>query len=377
MAASEKLRVGLEGLIMRRLSVLAGLILTLGAGSGFAATNSTLSDTLKAFAAVEPIDTHAHVFKNDPAFFAMLRELHLQIVDICVADDTVPRRHSVAEQVSAVLSVVHNSQGHVWLGTTFDPFRLNQPDFSQQAIQQLNQDFEAGAVAVKIWKNVGMEIKRRDGQFVMPDDPLLEPIYQDIAAHNKTLIAHLAEPDTCWQPPDPHRPDYDYYKEHPEWYMYTKPDHPSKATILAARDRVLANNPKLRVVGCHLGSMEVDVDDIAKRFDLYPNFAVDTAARMAYLMGQPPEKVRAFLIKYQDRVVYGTDLEFLPDQTAQEAIQEWEANFTRDWGYLAEAETSGRHGQRMQGLKLPAPVLRKIFHDNAVRWIPDIRSSGR
>ena len=63
---------------------------------------------------------------------------------------------------------------------------------------------------------------------------------------------------------------------------------------------MLANNPKLRVVGCHLGSMEADVGEIAQRFDRYPNFAVDTAARVVSLMMQPPEKVRTFLIKYQD-----------------------------------------------------------------------------
>jgi predicted TIM-barrel fold metal-dependent hydrolase len=357
--------------------VVAGLVLTFGLAPSFAATSPTLSDTLKAFAEVEPIDTHAHVFKNDPAFFAMLRELHLGLVDICVANDKSPRPRAVAEQVSTVLSVVHNSPGHVWLCTTFDPFRLNQPDFDQQAIQKLDADFAAGAVAVKIWKNVGMEIKGKDGRFVMPDDPVFEPIYQDIAAHNKTLIAHLAEPDTCWLPPNPHHPDYDYYQEHPEWYMYTKPDHPSKAAILAARDRLLANNPKLRVVGAHLGSMETDVDEIAKRFDRYPNFAVDTAARIHYLMHQPPEKVRAFLIKYQDRVLYGTDLEFHGDQTAQDAIQEWESTFARDWKYFAEADALDQRGQKIQGLKLPAPVLRKLFHDNAVRWIPGIQGGGR
>ena len=71
---------------------------------------------------------------------------------------------------------------------------------------------------------------------------------------------------------------------------------------------MLAAHPKLRVIGCHLGSMEHDVDEIAKRLDRYPNFAVDTAARVVNLMAQPREKVRAFLIKYQDRVLWGTDL---------------------------------------------------------------------
>ena len=73
----------------------------------------------------------------------------------------------------------------------------------------------------------------------MADDPAFEPIYRDIASHNRTVIAHLAEPDSCWQPPNPASPDYSYYKEHPGEYAYAHPEWPSKATILAARDHLV------------------------------------------------------------------------------------------------------------------------------------------
>jgi predicted TIM-barrel fold metal-dependent hydrolase len=131
-------------------------------------------------------------------------------------------------------------------------------------------------------------------------------------------------------------------------------------------------NPHLRVVGAHLGSMETDVKQIAKRFDKYPNFAVDTAARMRYLMLQPREKVRAFLIKYQDRVLYGTDLDLPVRANVQETLKEWEATYSRDWRFFATDETVVQEGKRTQGLKLPEVVLRKIFHENAIRWIPGI-----
>ena len=85
--------------------------------------------------------------------------------------------------------------------------------------------------------------------------------------------------------------------------------------------------------------MEVDVDQIAERFDRYPNFAVDTAARIPYLMRQSPEKVRAFLIKYQDRVLYGTDLVLItPDDKAATALEEWATTYARDWKYFATGE---------------------------------------
>ena len=67
---------------------------------------------------------------------------------------------------------------------------------------------------MKLYKVVGMEVRRKDGTYVLPDDPAFGPVFDNIAAHHKTLVAHLAEPDSCWKPLDPASPDYSYYKEH-------------------------------------------------------------------------------------------------------------------------------------------------------------------
>ena len=335
------------------------------------ASDSNAKDELRAFAAMQPIDTHVHVFKSDPDFTAMLVRLQLHVLDINVAD-TQGIYGRLATELERSRNFVRGSQGHASLCVTFSPFEFQQTDFAEKTIAELRQEFAAGAVAVKIWKNIGMELKRPDGTYVMPDDPTFEPIYQAIAAENKTLVAHVAEPTSSWKALDPDNPDYEYYKENPEWHMYLHPDHPRKEVILAARDHLLAENPKLRVIGAHLGSMETDVDEIAKRLDRYPNFAVDTAARMEYLMIQPRDKVRDFLIKYQDRVVYGTDLEFLNDESTADALKEWQQTYARDWKFFATDKMLPYRGRQIRGLKLPEPVLHHIFHDNAVRWIPGI-----
>jgi len=332
------------------------------------------AELLQGFAALEPIDTHVHAFKNDPEITDLMAHLQLHILDICVAD-THGIYGSLDVETARAKAFVQASRNHARLCVTFDPFSFREKDYAQQTVEQLRREFAKGAVAVKIWKNIGMELKTPNGRYVMPDDPAFEPIYRAIAKANKTLVAHVAEPSSCWQPPNPDSPDYDYYKENPQWYMYSHPDHPRKEVILAARDHLLAENPKLRVVGAHLGSMETDVDEIAKRFDRYPNFAVDTAARMEYLMIQPREKVRNFLIKYQTRVLYGTDLEFLTDESTGDALKDWQETYARDWRFLATNETWQYQGHQVQGLALPEPVLREIFHENAVRWIPGIESS--
>jgi hypothetical protein len=333
---------------------------------------TSTEQAVKAFAAMRPIDVHVHVFKSDPQFQALLESLNLKLLNILVVDDTLSYRKQLGPQIRDALALVRSSRGHIALCTTFDPYKFNDPNFDADTIKQIDQDFKNGAVAVKIWKNIGMEIKDHDGKFIMPDDPKFAPIYKDIAKHGKTLMAHVAEPDVAWGPPDPSDPSWSYYQENPQWFLYNKPGFPSKQEILKARDHVLAENPDLRMVGVHLGSMEKSLDNIAAHFDRYPNFAVDMAARMEYLMIAPPEKVRAFLIKYQDRVLYGTDLDLIATADVPESLKEWQSTYARDWRFLATDETFDSDGRKVHGLKLPEPVLQKIFRNNALQWIPGL-----
>ncbi len=227
---------------------------------------------------------------------------------------------------------------------------------------------------MKIWKNIGMGIRAKSGTALLPDNAALMPVYEAIQKADKTLIAHLAEPDGAWLPLDKNNPEIGYYSQHPEWHMYGRPEIPRKDAILEARDRILERHPKLRVVGCHLGSDEEHWDRLAKRLDTYPNFAVDVAARVRYFVRGDHEQARQFLTKYQDRVLYATDfvLESADDTKAAEHLQqthEW------DWKFFATQDTLTFRDRQTQGLGLPEQVTRKIFRENAVRWLPGITKS--
>ncbi|MGO8718675.1 MAG: amidohydrolase family protein [Acidobacteriaceae bacterium] len=327
---------------------------------------------LQQFAALDPIDTHTHAFQAAPALYAMLKKLNLHVLDITLVDDYDPELKDLSKERRDTWNVIRHSDGYIAMCTTFDPFKFNRPNFAENANRIINEDFARGAVAVKIWKNVGMEIKDAKGNYIMPDNPVFEPIFKNIAAHNKTLIAHLADPNTIWEAPNPNAADYDYYTQHPELYMYAKHGAPSKEAILIARDHVLEANPKLRVVGAHLGSMEADFHQLAQHLDKYPNFAVDLAARMPYVEMQPRADIIAFITKYQDRLMYATDNELNPDSNAQKTMQDWENRYANDWRFFATKDVVEYHGHDIQGLALPQPILRKLYHDNAVKWFPGI-----
>ncbi|MCC7153972.1 MAG: amidohydrolase family protein [Bryobacterales bacterium] len=322
------------------------------------------------------IDSHVHVAPPPDLFLKMLERLNLRLVNVTLIDPHAPGYDKTEPQTSIVSKLTGESRGRIGWASTFDPAGFEGAGFAETTIAHLQSTFDKGAVAVKIYKSIGLDLKNKSGAYVMPDEPAFAPVLEMIAAQNRTVLAHLAEPKSSWQPLNPEDPHYGYYKANPGWHMHLHPERPSYESIIAARDRMLAAHPKLRVIGCHLGSMEHDVEEIATRLDRYPNFAVDTAARVVNLMLQPREKVRAFLIRYQDRVLWGTDMMELAWEKPDAAVHRWETAYAREWKYFSTAETLTAGGRRVQGLELPPEILRKIFHDNALRWIPGLKNAS-
>ncbi len=203
-------KLTVSSLAVAALAVLVALANSLNTRSQTEQGPSRTPDAgLAGFSALAPIDTHVHLYQDDPAFGALLQHLNLRVLDICVIDDRDPFFKGLEPQRGVVLKVIHSTGGRAVLCTTFSPYDFEAPGFARRAIRQLNADFAAGAIAVKIYKVMGMEMKSKAGKYVMPDDPAFAPIYEDIAAHHRTVVAHIAEPDSCWQPPNPASPDYE------------------------------------------------------------------------------------------------------------------------------------------------------------------------
>jgi predicted TIM-barrel fold metal-dependent hydrolase len=305
----------------------------------------------------ECIDTHTHMHRSAPAMLAALEKVNWRCLSICDSREIDDQPSILSEMIRGTKILHSESKGRIAWSTTFDPRPFDAPDFAARVIADLQRDFRDEAIAVKLWKNVGMAAHSNSGEYLMPDSKALTPILEAINKAGKTLITHLAEPDAAWLPLGGQS---SYYRQHPEWHMYGKPQIPSKDAILQARDRMIARHPRLRVVGCHLGSNEEHLDQLAKRLDSLPNFAVDVASRVRYLDRGDRETVRQFVTKYQDRIIYATDFTLGQDEVrgAASLISTHE----REWNFFA--------GTAEGSLAMPEAVLKKIFHDNAARWIP-------
>lgn len=321
------------------------------------------------------IDAHIHYADDDPGFLALLAKHDVKLHNICVVHaefDDWRTQAALYQDIAA-----RYPQRYAWC-TSFDLPDFRDPTWTDRVIARLEVDFAAGAVACKVWKNIGMDARKLDGSFLMVDDPIFDPVFEYLAAAGKTLLMHIAEPLACWQPLTPNTPHYGYYSNNPQWHMYNRPEYPAHGALIAARDHVAAKHPRLRVVGAHLGSLEYDVDEVAARLDAYPNFAVDMSARLADLAVQPSPKVRAFFHKYADRILFGTDVVMrrrpsaLPEPERATAIQQLDQTYATHFAYFEQAGDLTVRGFPTTGLALPAAILDQFYRDNALRWYPGI-----
>ena len=312
---------------------------------------------------IPKIDVHAHYRTDHPDLAPTLSAWNARAVLVNVTGS----ERKIDEKWRDFRALQAKHPERFYLVATFDPFRFNEPDFVPKVIEQLRADIAAGAKGVKVWKDIGMEVKDAEGKNVQIDDPKFQPIWDFLVEQNIPVLAHIAEPLAAWQPLSADNPHFWYYSNNPQYHAYSHPEIPRHEVIIAARDRWLARNPKLTVIAMHLASVEHDVSEVAKRLDAYPNLYVETAARISDLAMQPSEKVRLFMVRYQDRVMWGTD--FGEGSVSRAGL---ESSFSQHWRYYGGADTVTLGNPRswhrtVKGLALPRGALEKFAHRNAER----------
>lgn len=344
-----------------------GSYATLSIGTCAVATESEYS--LADFASVAKIDAHVHLHGTADQFMQLAIRDNFRILTINVDYPDFP---PIPDQQSAAVSLLQRYPGRVAFAGAFSVDNFEAADWAVSAQRQIDAAMKAGAVGIKIWKNIGMSLRDPDGRYVMLDDERFEPVIAKLQREHIVLLGHQAEPLNCWLPLDQMTvsSDREYFTGHPQYYMYKHPQMPSHETILAARDRMLAAHPRLRFDAVHLASLEWDVDEVAAFLDRFPDANVDLAARMVHLEFQAtknPAKVRRFLMRYQDRVLYGSDDAYGPKDSDSHAVEEVHSGWVLDWRFLATTDSlhSPDFAQAFSGLHLPREVIDKIYRRNA------------
>src|SRR4051794_10959908 len=126
------------------------------------------------------IDTHIHIHRDAPALLSALKESGWRGLDIVVCPAVGDEPFDLEEKLAATLKVARDSGGTLAWASTFDARGFEHPDFADRTIERLRRSSDDGAVAVKIWKTIGMAIRGKSGAYLLPDDPSLRPIYESI-----------------------------------------------------------------------------------------------------------------------------------------------------------------------------------------------------
>jgi predicted TIM-barrel fold metal-dependent hydrolase len=337
-------------------------------GAAVSATPPTFY-TIGDFTAVEKIDAHVHIHGPADRFMEQTTRDNFRLLTINVDYPDFP---PIPEQQRDAVSLRERHPGRVAFAGAFSASGFGSPGWLEATQRQIDSALAQGAVGFKIWKNIGMAVRNPDGSYVMPDDERLEPVIARFEREHIVLLGHQAEPLNCWLPLNEMtvKSDRDYFTEHPQYYMYKHPEMPSHDRILAARDRMLAAHPKLVFDSVHLASLEWDVNKVAEFLDRFPNARVDLAARLVHLeyhAAKNPAKVRRFLVKYQDRVLYGSDDAYGPEDSDPKALESVHSGWVDDWRFLVTFDEmhSSDFDQPFHGLHLPKAVVDKIYRSNA------------
>jgi predicted TIM-barrel fold metal-dependent hydrolase len=327
------------------------------------------------FASVDKVDAHVHLYGEMPAFAARAQADGFRVLTINVNYRDFP---AIAEQQRDGAALARAWPDRIAYAATFDAAGSGQPGWLAAVKQRLEESIANGAVAVKFWKDIGMQHRDADGRAVMIDDPRFDPLFDWLEKRGVPVLGHQGEPRNAWLPLEDMtiRGDREYFAEHPQYHMAGRREWPSYEEQVAARDRMLDKHPRLVFVGVHLASLEWDVGRIGAFLRRYPNASVDIAARLSHLQLQASrdhDKVRRFFIEFQDRILYGSDYARGEGQSDAGFADEIHAGWVADWRFLAGGDelSSPEFDGSFRGLALPREVIDKIYGANARRIFPN------
>lgn len=246
------------------------------------------------------------------------------------------------------------------------------PDFARRMSLELANAKKAGAVGVKFFKSFGLEWRNPDGSLLRIDDRRWDPIWQACGELDLPVLIHTADPAAFFLPIDESNERWEELSRHPDWSFHGE-KWPSREALLAQRNRVIERHRKTIFIGAHVANNPEDLKTVGQWLDKYPNLYVEIASRIGEL-GRQPYTARKFFLDYQDRILFGTDGPW-PEQRLS---LYWRFLETYDEYFpYSEKEFPPQGFWNIYGIGLPDDVLKKVYHENALRMMPTLKERFR
>jgi uncharacterized protein len=254
--------------------------------------------------------------------------------------------------------------------TQVDWSRIDDPQFSAEMVQQLDDAVRRGARGLKVLKDLGLGVRDKTGNLVAIDDERLDPIWEECGKLGIPVSIHSTDPEAFFTPTDKYNERYEELMHNPTWSFYG-PKYPSKEKLLEERNHVFAKHPHTTFVALHVANWPENLDAVSAWLKKYPNMSVEFGARQAEL-GRQPRRARQFFLEFQDRIMFGTDSEPEPKMYANyfRWLETGDEYFDY-WGY------PGQGRWEIYGMELPDAVLEKVYHKNAERIFSQFKGTAK
>jgi predicted TIM-barrel fold metal-dependent hydrolase len=251
----------------------------------------------------------------------------------------------------------YDDRFEIWCGIDYTGY--NEPGWSEKAIKELVRCYNKGARGIGELGDKGEGLsysKPTAAKGMHIDDERLSPLLKKCGELGMPVNIHVAEPFWMYQPIDKHN---DGLMNAQEWKIdSTKEGILGHAQLLKTLQNAVSRNSGTTFIACHFANSSYDLGILGNLLDKYPNLYADISARYAET-APIPRHVRKFFIKYQDRLLYGTDMGMSPSMyTTTFRILETEDE------HFYQKDLFSYHWA-LNGFGLPDNVLKKIYYDNA------------
>lgn len=312
------------------------------------------------------IDVHNHQFSMPTQDLSQLVEEMDKLNMMVMVNLSGRGRGSTTHLSGALNNVQKNYPNRFIVFTNIDLSGIDDPNWTENTVQQLVEDVKMGANGLKIYKSQGMDNKDSQGKRIPINDPRIDPIWEKCGELGIPVLIHAADPKSFWDPMDANNERWLELKTHPGRRRYNT-DTPSWETIIAEQHDIFAKHPATKFINAHLGWYANDLATLGQLMDKYPNMYSEIGAVIAEL-GRQPRFAKEFLTKYQDRVMFGKDAwhpeEYYTYFRVLETDDEYFPYYKKYHAYW-----------KMYGLDLDDEVLKKIYYKNALNIIPNIDKS--
>ena len=337
------------------------------------------------------IDFHTHVLPH-------YADLAVEVMDRCGLEQCVVLawHDGFADGLERHFEAFDAYLGRFVVFGNMDYARLNKADFGPRAADQLAAGAARGMRGLKVYKNLGLDLRKPDGTLWRPNEAAFDPVWTRAGELGLPVLIHSADPPAFWEPVNERNFWNGVLHGEYAWWSYYGKGLPSSQELLADRLEVVARHPKTTFVFPHVGDKADSLESAAEDLDRYPNLHYDLSARLPDLAHTPhrAELAHEFVMGHADRIVFGTDMIFddanVPTgQQAQILHQPGEiplhgadpkqryvattvAFVQSNLEFLSSAEvqehppfkrTLAPH--KMHGLGLPEDVVERICHRNA------------